>query len=138
MRQAIHRERGAAAVELAITLPVVLLIIGGIVDFGLFFFAQIQLTNAAREGARAAIVTGTPAPGGGPSQRAIAALPGYTPSPPVTVTVLYCDPGATNATVIVRDPKFEWLVLGPALKLVGSGDFLPTDVKATAVMKCGG
>ena len=47
-------ERGAAAVELAIILPVLLLVIGGIIDFGRFFYTQIQVTNAAREGARMA------------------------------------------------------------------------------------
>jgi len=62
----VHRtrrlERGAAAVEMALLLPVLVLFVGGIVDFGRAFFTQVVLTNAAREGARAAIVltTGTP------------------------------------------------------------------------------
>jgi Flp pilus assembly protein TadG len=51
-------ERGAAAVEMALVLPVLLLLIGGIVDFGRAYFTQIMLTNAAREGARAGIVQG--------------------------------------------------------------------------------
>lgn len=48
------RERGAAAVEFAILLPVLLLLIFGIIDFGRMLNAQITLTEAAREGARAA------------------------------------------------------------------------------------
>ncbi len=51
-------DRGAAAVELALILPVLLLLIGGIVDFGRAFFAQIIITNAASEGARAGVVQG--------------------------------------------------------------------------------
>jgi hypothetical protein len=48
-------ERGAALVELAIMLPVLLLILMGIVEFGLLFYNQQVLTNSSREGARAGI-----------------------------------------------------------------------------------
>ena len=48
------RDRGAAAVEFALLLPVVLLLLFGIVDFGLALNAQITITQAAREGARLA------------------------------------------------------------------------------------
>ncbi|WP_322095792.1 TadE/TadG family type IV pilus assembly protein [Phycicoccus flavus] len=41
--------------EFAILLPVLVLIIGGIVDFGRAYFTQIVLTNAAREGTRVAV-----------------------------------------------------------------------------------
>ncbi len=47
-------ERGAAAVETAIVLPMLLLVIFGIIDFGRALDAKIQLTQAAREGARVA------------------------------------------------------------------------------------
>lgn len=53
-------ERGAAAVEMALVLPVLILLIGGIVDFGRAYYTQIILTNAAREGARGAIVLADP------------------------------------------------------------------------------
>ena len=45
-------DRGASAVELAIVLPVLLLVLGGIIDFGLAFTTQMAVTQAAREGAR--------------------------------------------------------------------------------------
>lgn len=54
-----HRDRtpkpgdsGVAAVELALTLPILVLFLGGMIDFGLAFHNQIGLTHAAREGAR--------------------------------------------------------------------------------------
>jgi Flp pilus assembly protein TadG len=51
-----HRyERGAAAVEFALVLPVLLLILFGIIEYGWVFTAQIVLTNAVSEGARAGI-----------------------------------------------------------------------------------
>ncbi|MBM6405978.1 pilus assembly protein [Phycicoccus sp. CSK15P-2] len=57
-----HRrdDRGAAAVEFALVLPVLVLLMGGIVDYGRYFFTQVQLTNAAREGARAGTVGSDP------------------------------------------------------------------------------
>jgi Flp pilus assembly protein TadG len=45
-------DRGAAAVEFALLLPLLLLIVLGIVDFGRMLNAQVTLTQAAREGAR--------------------------------------------------------------------------------------
>jgi Flp pilus assembly protein TadG len=47
-------ERGAALVEFALCLPLLLVIIAGIVDFGFVFQRYEVLTNAAREGARLA------------------------------------------------------------------------------------
>ena len=46
------RDRGAAAVEFALLLPLLLLLVFGIIDFGRALNAQITLTQAAREGAR--------------------------------------------------------------------------------------
>jgi Flp pilus assembly protein TadG len=45
-----RRRRGAAAVELAITLPVLMLIVLGAIDFGRFAYYYIAVTNVARAG----------------------------------------------------------------------------------------
>lgn len=47
-----RKEVGAAAVEFALILPVLLLILIGIIEFSLAFNAQLSLNQAAREGAR--------------------------------------------------------------------------------------
>ncbi len=49
-------ERGQAIVELALTLPLLLLVILGVFDFGLMFQRFEIVTNAAREGARVAVL----------------------------------------------------------------------------------
>lgn len=43
-------------VEFALVLPVLLIILFGIVDFGLYFYNDLQLTQAARDAARYASV----------------------------------------------------------------------------------
>ena len=49
-------EQGQSIVEAAIVLPILLLLICGILDFGWIFSHQIMLNNAARDSARYAIV----------------------------------------------------------------------------------
>ena len=53
------RRRGAALVEMALVLPIFLLIVLGIVEFGRAMMVSQLVTNAAREGARLAIVGGS-------------------------------------------------------------------------------
>ena len=51
-----RREDGAAAVEFALLLPLLVLLLFGFIQLGLAFNARIQATNAAREAARLAAV----------------------------------------------------------------------------------
>ena len=52
----LSRERGQAMVEFAAVLLPLMVVIVGIVQFGLLFGANVSLTNAARESARAATI----------------------------------------------------------------------------------
>lgn len=56
-KQLIRNERGAALLETAITIPIILLISVGIFEFGRAYQTWQVLTNAAREGARIAILS---------------------------------------------------------------------------------
>ena len=47
-----NNESGATAVEFALVLPVILIFVFGIIEFGLLMFNKQVLTNACREGAR--------------------------------------------------------------------------------------
>jgi Flp pilus assembly pilin Flp len=49
-------EDGAAAVEFAFLLPLLVLLLFGFIQFGIALNTRIQATNAAREAARAAVV----------------------------------------------------------------------------------
>jgi Flp pilus assembly protein TadG len=49
-------QRGAAALEMAVVAPILLLLVFGIMESGWFFAQQVELNNAAREGGRLAVV----------------------------------------------------------------------------------
>ena len=51
-----RNERGVSAVEFAIVLPFLILLLFGIIEFSLILYDKAMLTNASREGARADIV----------------------------------------------------------------------------------
>jgi Flp pilus assembly protein TadG len=51
-----REEHGAAAVEFALLLPLLVLLLFGSIQFGAAFNTRIQATNAAREAARQAVV----------------------------------------------------------------------------------
>ena len=45
-------ERGAAALEFALVLPILLVILLGILDFGLYFYSDLRLTQGGRDAVR--------------------------------------------------------------------------------------
>ena len=52
----VSTDRGQAVIELALTLPLLLLVVFGIIDFGFMFQRYEAVTNAAREGARLGVL----------------------------------------------------------------------------------
>ena len=126
-------DRGAAAVEFALVLPLLLLLVFGIIDFGRAINAQITLTQAAREGARLAAL-GQPA--ATVTARAQAAAVGLSP---VTVTVTACPAGATqtsNATV-VTSYQFSFVTpIGAIAAFFGGAGYGSPTLTATGVMPC--
>ena len=60
-----NRETGVAAVEMALMMPILLLLVLGVMDFGLLMYQQQIVTNASREGARQGIVMASPRPTAG-------------------------------------------------------------------------
>lgn len=56
----IKEDRGAAAVEFALVLIPLLLIVFGLIDFGRAFYTQISLDHIAREGVRTAALGDDP------------------------------------------------------------------------------
>ncbi len=126
------QDGGAAAVEFALLLPVLLLLVFGLIDLGRALNAQITLTQAAREGARLAAL-------GEPNvvsqtQAAATGLSG------VTVTVTACPSGSgptSDATVQVSYPFTFVTPVGAIANLFGSSGLGSSlTLTATEVMAC--
>ena len=142
MRKRMTNERGAALLETAITLPIILLICVGIFEFGRAYQTWQVITNASREGARAAVINGaTP-------DQVKAAVIGYAkiggiPQCPATAGATCIDPthitvnqnfvvnGRPYSRIEIQLP-FNFMVLNGVAKLVNSGSRTGTPVTMIA------
>jgi Flp pilus assembly protein TadG len=52
----LKNQRGVAAVEFALVMPLLLVLLFGIIEFGFILYDKAMITNASREAARAGIV----------------------------------------------------------------------------------
>ena len=131
-------ERGAELVEFALVFPMLLLVIVGIMDFGLLFQRYEVLTAAAREGARVAI------------------LPGYTDADVQARVNAYLTAGGVTqpATVSVGAPQtvtvgsqcisirpvtvtytHQYLFVGPIMSFFGEPALGSRPLNATSAMR---
>ena len=127
-RHNMQHERGAAAVEFALVLPILLLLVFGIVDFGRAYNAKISLSGAAREGARALALGNA-----NWEQVTIDAAPTLTGVIASTPTGSPCatgDPAQVNATA-----SFDYITPLPTFAGFGGGSVTLTGI---GVMRCGG
>jgi Flp pilus assembly protein TadG len=140
-RRRIRSERGAELIELAAVLPMLLLVFVAIVDFGLMFQRFLTISNAAREGARIAVL-----PGYGPTDiqnrvtEYVRQTTGDNTLSPTTVpvTVSIDPPGATPpfpAAQVTVSMTHSYLFLGPVSGLLGGGSFSSITLSARATMR---
>lgn len=91
LRRRMRGQRGAVAVEFALILPVLLMIVVGTIEFGRVY-SQFQVFNgAAREGARCAAVQSTPFNDCVVQDRIDQSAGPYEPDAPATVSILCTD-----------------------------------------------
>jgi len=85
-----RRQKGMAALEFGFVIPVLMLLVFGIVEFGIAFYREGVLAGAVREGARAGIIATNPRPTTGQIQDKVKNYlvgVGWDPAPAqVTVT----------------------------------------------------
>ena len=124
LRSRARGSRGAELVELALILPILLIIIAGIVDFGFMFQAFMVVNNAAREGARVRVLPGYS------NADAIARVNSYVTASGLTgtattavnaITITNGGGGAPTSNgiqVTVRYP-YNFTLLGPVLAAGG-------------------
>lgn len=130
-------ERGAELIEMAVALPLLLLIVMGMVDFAFLFQRYLVLTNAAMEGARVAV------------------LPGYSSTDAQARAIAYATTGGVPGTVTVAalavslpgvggDPwpgmqvtvthEYEYRFIGPIAGLFG-GSYTSTTLTARSTVR---
>jgi hypothetical protein len=117
---------------MALVLPLLLLVLFAIIDFGRLLNAQIVLTEAAREGARAEAL------GADPTARAAGAAIGIRP---VIVTVTQSCPDVADPTADARvdvSHHFEFVTpVGALASLFTSGELAgPITVTGKGIMSC--
>lgn len=87
MEKLLKNKKGQAMVEMAIVIPILLIVLMGIFEFGRIFNSYLILTNASREGARSAAL--------GDSDTEI--------TQKINNAVVYLD--STNLTIIITPSK---------------------------------
>ena len=136
-------DRGAALVEMAMTLPLMLLVAVGIFEFGRAFQTWQVLTNAAREGARVAVLPNSVQ--GDVDQRVrdymqmgqLANYASATVSVNNTATISIGSSTASASVVTVGYP-FQFVILNPVARLVMGSSQLgsaPFTMNASATMR---
>jgi len=154
----VFSQRGGSMVEFALILPILLIIIFAIIEFGIIMYNKAIVTNASREGARAGIVFRLDAGGvySAFDQTEITAVvndylktterehrlinfpyqisdieiptPVWNPTYPTTA------PADTTLTVTVRF-KYHWFILPVPVFVPQLAGFNPLILEATTIMK---
>ncbi len=133
IRRRRDRQRGAAAVEFALVLPLLLTLVLGAIDWGWFFFIDQLVTNAAREGARAGSVL-PPRPTSTASQAEDAAE--QAASAYLTRATLTPTGVAASFTTVDGTDAIQVTITYPVGSLTGFlSAVMPANAVATAVMR---
>jgi Flp pilus assembly protein TadG len=119
-------QRGAAAVEFALLLPVLMAMLMGALEMGLILYDKTVLTNATREGARAGIVLRNPKPTVSEItnvvlQKSQTSLISLLPASAPQVTVLQSSPAAwPNTLQVSAQYTFKGFVISTLMEALGS------------------
>jgi Flp pilus assembly protein TadG len=129
-------ERGQAILETAMTLPLILLVSVSIFEFGRAYQTWEVLTNAAREGARVAVLPGTAVSDVQARVTSYMTSGQLTHAATATVDVdrnRTISIGATTATasLVTVNYPFQFVVLQPVARLIVGGSTLGAPITMT-------
>jgi hypothetical protein len=136
-------QRGTAAIEFAIVLPLLMVFIFGIIEFGLVFYNKAMVTNASREAARSGIVYRDPPLTVAEMQSVVDSYCGGRlisfgggPSPTTTVPSGECTNHGDELVVNVAY-QYEFLLLPDFLTAFFTGGIAGSiDISAVTRMRC--
>jgi Flp pilus assembly protein TadG len=130
MARRLRTERGASAVEFALIVPLLVLLVLGIAEFGHAFQVQGTLSAAAREGVRAMALQNDPVAARTAVRNATASLDPAVTNAQVVITPTTC-PAAGGSTTIRVTITYRMPYL---TGFFGSG----LNLSGTGVMRCNG
>jgi Flp pilus assembly protein TadG len=126
MNMNLKKQTGQSMVEFALVLPLLLVVLLGVIEFGLVLYDKAVITNASREGARAGVVfMGNADPAAVAKSYCQGQLITFSADTPVVTVTRQVD----RLTVTV-DYNYRFLALPKFITLVSS---LP--LRATTVMR---
>ena len=122
---------------MAIVLPLLLLVVAGIVDFGRLFHAYEVVANAAREGARIRVLPGYD------NNDAQARVTGYLDAAglladadtPAVAPVAIAPSATNNGWAVTVTYHYQPIILGPILRLFGANTLDSISFSATTAMR---
>lgn len=122
-----QRDRGAVMVELAFILPILVMLLVGIIEFGRAYSAQVSIQGAAREGARSLALKES-------SGSVDAAVQGAAGSAQVTSVTKVACPAVVSGTTTSYASVTVNATFTFSIPFVSLGT---TNMSATARMRCG-
>lgn len=135
-------ERGSALLEAAVTIPLLLALSAGIFEFGRAFQTWQVLTNAAREGARMAVVPNAQASNVTTRVRTYmqdAQLANFTQASVAVnrATTLTAGTVTVSASEVTIDYPYQFMVLQPVMNLLQNGSLAgaPITMRARVQMR---
>jgi Flp pilus assembly protein TadG len=138
MFKRLRNQRGAALIETAVTIPLVLLVCVSIFEFGRAYQTWQVLTNAAREGARIAVLEGFTDAQVTDTVRNYLVGGRLTNAAGAGITVVRNEPfGINTASRVTVNYPFQFMVLSGVADLVKSDSSLGTSLtmQSSALMR---
>jgi Flp pilus assembly protein TadG len=161
-----HNQKGAALLEFAIILPFLLVLVFGMIEFGLIAYNKQVITNASREGARWAI--GQPSPTKVPlepkrttdsvnlvvqdywTKNRLISFGSGTPTPPISAIIdmasgiplaatgqNVCAIATSDKDILVQVTyDYEFLVFDSVVQLVGGSQNHTISLSGSTIMRC--
>lgn len=118
------RDRGAAAVEFALVLPLLVLLVFGIAEFGRAYHIQTTLSGAARDGVRVMALQNNQVAARASAKSAAPSLhltDAQIAVGPATCVVAGLTPASTATVTITYPLKFVTKLFGASVTLTGKG-----------------
>ena len=126
----IKKQKGQSLVETALVLPIILVLLTGIIDFGLLFNSYLQVSNASREGARIAAIGST-------DEQIISAVNTAAAALDIERLTVAIAPsqaaGRSSGDSVAVSVQYDYNMITPIITAIIPG---PIELKTSTTMRC--